>query len=43
MKKVYLQPKIVIDDNPQKDILTESVGVDWNDDWGSDWDPYQEN
>ena len=42
MKKIYQKPRINFNDYQNVDVLTESVGVDWNGDWGNDWDPYQE-
>ena len=43
MRKIYEQPRIDFDVVSNMDVLTESVGVDWNDEWGSDWDHYQED
>lgn len=39
MKKDYLKPSILFYEH-NDDVITMSVGVEWDDDWGDDWNPY---
>ena len=42
MKEVYEKPTIEVVIIERTDIITASgVGVEWNSEWGNDWNPYQ--
>ena len=43
MKKVFSEPMICIEYFDDMVIMTSGVGVDWNNEWGDDWNPYGTN
>lgn len=43
MKKEFTEPTILLKRLGENVILTSAVSVDWNDEWGDDWDPYDTN
>lgn len=40
MKKKFSEPEILFETLDEAVVLTSGVGVDWNDEWGEEWNPY---
>ena len=41
MKKTFSEPVLRIYTPANSKVFMQSVGIGWNDAWGTDWDPNQ--